>query len=105
MLKSLIIEGLFGIYDYNLQFSKSVDDKIRFITAPNGFGKTTILKFINGLYNRNFEIFFSVKLFHSLFSLPMCNFSSYCLKCSFGCPCQARTDDTRINSPLLYLLS
>ena len=22
-----------------------------------------------------------------------------------GCPCQARTDDTRINSPLLYLLS
>lgn len=60
MLKSLIIEDLFGIYDYNLQFSKSVDDKIRFVTAPNGFGKTTILKFINGLYNHNFEIFFSI---------------------------------------------
>ena len=25
--------------------------------------------------------------------------------CFFGCPCQARTDDTRINSPLLYRLS
>lgn len=60
MLKSLIIEDLFGLYDYNLQFSKSVDDKIRFVTAPNGFGKTTILKFINGLYNHNFEIFFSI---------------------------------------------
>ena len=24
---------------------------------------------------------------------------------SFGCPCQARTDDTRINSPLLDRLS
>lgn len=60
MLKSLIIDDLFGLYDYNLQFSKSVDDKIRFVTAPNGFGKTTILKFINGLYNHNFEIFFSI---------------------------------------------
>ena len=69
MLKSLIIEGLFGIYDYNLQFSKSVDDKIRFITAPNGFGKTTILKFINGLYNRNFEIFFSVPFSSLIFQI------------------------------------
>ncbi len=69
MLKSLIIEGLFGIYDYNLQFSKSVDDKIRFITAPNGFGKTTILKFINGLYNCNFEIFFSVPFSSLIFQI------------------------------------
>lgn len=60
MLKSLTIEGLFGVYNYDLQFSKSDDDKIRFITAPNGFGKSTILKFINGLYNRDFDVFFSV---------------------------------------------
>lgn len=60
MLKSLTIEGLFGVYNYDLQFSKSDDDKISFITAPNGFGKSTILKFINGLYNRDFDVFFSV---------------------------------------------
>lgn len=65
MLQSLIIEGLFGRFDYNLQFTNSADDKIRFITAPNGFGKTTILRFINGLYNREFGVFFSVP-FHSL---------------------------------------
>lgn len=60
MLQHLIIEGLFGRFDYNLQFTNSVEDKIRFITAPNGFGKTTILRFINGLYNREFGVFFSV---------------------------------------------
>lgn len=60
MLQTLIIEGLFGKFDYNLQFTNCADDKIRFITAPNGFGKTTILRFINGLYNREFSVFFSV---------------------------------------------
>lgn len=59
MLQSLEIKGLFGIFNYNLQFSVSQDDRIRFITAPNGYGKTSILRFINGLYNREFDVFFS----------------------------------------------
>lgn len=69
MLKSLIIEGLFGIYNYDLQFSKSDGDKIRFITAPNGYGKSTILKFINALYNREFDIFFSVPFTSLIFQI------------------------------------
>lgn len=60
MLQSLIVEGLFGIYNYNLSFSTSSEDKIRFITAPNGFGKTTILRFIDALYKRDFQFFFTI---------------------------------------------
>lgn len=60
MLKSLIVENLFGSFSYDIKFSESENDKIRFITAPNGYGKTTILRLINGLYNRDFSVFFSV---------------------------------------------
>lgn len=53
MLTNLKITKLFGLYDYHLQFSESGQDKIRFVTAPNGYGKSTILRFIDGIsYSR-----------------------------------------------------
>lgn len=60
MLQSIIINKLFGTFDYKIDFSSLRDDRICFLTAPNGYGKTTILRFIDGLYNRRFDVFFSI---------------------------------------------
>lgn len=60
MLTNFKIKKLFGLYDYDLTFSKSEDDKIRFITATNGYGKSTILRLIDAAFNRHLEVFFGV---------------------------------------------
>ena len=60
MLTNFNIKKLFGLYDYNLTFSKSEDDRIRFITATNGYGKSTILRLIDAAFNRHLEYFFNV---------------------------------------------
>lgn len=60
MLTSFQINKLFGLYDYDLTFSKSEDDKIRFITATNGYGKTTILRLIDAVFNHHLEVFFKI---------------------------------------------
>lgn len=57
MLKSFVIEGLYGLFNYNLSFKKGVF----IITGPNGFGKTTILKCINNVYNGEFWRFYYLK--------------------------------------------
>lgn len=46
MLDYIKIKGLFGLYDYNIDFKKGSDDGIHFLTAPNGYGKTTILDMV-----------------------------------------------------------
>ena len=57
MLKSFVIEGLYGLFNYNLSFKKGVF----IITGPNGFGKTTILKCINNVYDGEFWRFYFLK--------------------------------------------
>lgn len=49
MLKNISIESLFDIYSYTLEI-KPDEVPIRFITGPNGYGKTTILNILNALY-------------------------------------------------------
>ncbi len=51
MLKSIYIESLFGLYTYNLDMKPEENNGIRFITAPNGYGKTTILNMLDDLYS------------------------------------------------------
>lgn len=58
MLKSIYIDSLFGLYSYNINLSKSENDRIRFITGPNGYGKTTILCMISSLLRWDFDYFF-----------------------------------------------
>lgn len=60
MLTSLKISKLFGLYNYDLVFSKSENDKIRFITATNGYGKSTILRLIDAAFNHHLETFFKI---------------------------------------------
>lgn len=60
MLTNFKIKKLFGLYDYDLTFSKSEDDRIRFITATNGYGKSTILRLIDAAFNHHLDTFFKI---------------------------------------------
>jgi predicted ATP-binding protein involved in virulence len=54
-LQSLSIRRLFGQFDYDLSFNQ--EDGITILTGPNGYGKTTILNIIHGLFMANFGFF------------------------------------------------
>jgi predicted ATP-binding protein involved in virulence len=49
-LQSITIEKLFGQFDYNIVFNQ--DAGITILTGPNGYGKTTILNIIYGIFNK-----------------------------------------------------
>lgn len=51
MLNELKIAELYGLYTYTIQFTEKKNPFI--ITAPNGFGKTTVLRIIHNLYMGN----------------------------------------------------
>ena len=53
MITNFRIKGLFGQFDYELDFTNVDGEKIKFLTGPNGYGKTTILSMINALFSRN----------------------------------------------------
>lgn len=55
MIKEIQIRGLYGLYDYSINFRKR--NTVKILTGPNGFGKTTILKIIHHLINRDFWYF------------------------------------------------
>ena len=60
MIQSLKIQGLFGLYSYNLKFRVYNKDSITFITGPNGYGKTTILSLIQALYSYNLNFLMTI---------------------------------------------
>lgn len=47
MLTTIKIKKLFNVYDYDIDLTNNDQSPVKFITAPNGFGKTTILDLIN----------------------------------------------------------
>lgn len=50
MIKSLAVKGLWGRYDYDLQFNEDVN----IFTGSNGTGKTTLLKMLWYVYSGNY---------------------------------------------------
>jgi predicted ATPase len=50
MIKSLVVKGLWGRYDYDLQFNEDVN----IFTGSNGTGKTTLLKLLWYVYSGNY---------------------------------------------------
>jgi len=54
-IKSIKIENLFEIFDYDISFANN--ENVLIITGPNGFGKTMILNIIFNLFNRKFQFF------------------------------------------------
>jgi hypothetical protein len=49
------VEGLFGLFDHRINFN--TEKRITIIHAPNGFGKTVILKLIAGFFSSSSAIF------------------------------------------------
>lgn len=56
MLSYIAIRGLYDMYDYEVSFSK--EEKLKIITGPNGYGKTTILRIIKNLIDCKFWWFY-----------------------------------------------
>ena len=54
-ITSIQISKLFGTFDYSIDFEKN--DGFTILTAPNGFGKSTILKIIRAAANGDFCYF------------------------------------------------
>ncbi|MEA5470045.1 AAA family ATPase [Spirulina sp. 06S082] len=57
-IKQISVSGLFGIFNHVIPLNMS--DRITIIHAPNGFGKTIILKMLNGLFNSKHSIFWTI---------------------------------------------
>lgn len=55
---SLKVNGLFGRFDHDIVFPEGQD--ITIITAPNGFGKTILLKTLDSIFNRKFHYFWKI---------------------------------------------
>ena len=62
-IKSIEIQNLFEIFNYNISFKK--DENVLIITGPNGFGKTMVLNIIFNLFNRKF-LFFQKLVFEKI---------------------------------------
>ncbi len=48
-ITEISVEGLFGIFDHKIPFNEK--ERITIIHGPNGFGKTAILRLIDGVFN------------------------------------------------------
>ena len=49
IIKNVVVKNLFNNFDYTIDFSNN--EKVSVLIAPNGFGKSTIFKIINFIYN------------------------------------------------------
>ena len=58
MLIRINIKSLFNVYDYAINLVNSDKTTLKFITAPNGFGKTTLLDFINAAMHQSYDKMF-----------------------------------------------
>lgn len=54
MLSKIEIKGLYGLYSYSLDF-RPERKPYCFVTGPNAYGKTSLLRMIDSLYNQNFK--------------------------------------------------
>lgn len=46
-LTQINVQGLYGLHNYDIHFSE--DECLKIIHAPNGYGKTTVLKLVNAI--------------------------------------------------------
>jgi len=54
-IRQVFVKKLFGIFDHSITLN--TDDRITIIHGPNGFGKTAILRMINGFFNSQYSVF------------------------------------------------
>lgn len=75
-IKEIYIDGLFGIFDHVIPLN--MDERITIIHGPNGFGKTIILRMINGFFNSQDLVFETIPF--SSFKIKFHNDSSLEIK-------------------------
>ena len=54
-IQQISVSGLFGIFDHVIPLN--VDERITIIHGPNGFGKTAMLRMLNGFFNSRYAVF------------------------------------------------
>ena len=69
MLNSIYIEGLYGLYNYTLDFTQGEDKRLKIITGPNGYGKTTVLQLIYALLGKDTDLFYQIPFSEAVFSM------------------------------------
>ena len=69
MLNSIYIEGLYGLYNYTLDLTQGEDKRLKIITGPNGYGKTTILRLIYALFGKDTDVFYQIPFSEVVFSV------------------------------------
>ncbi|SKB12104.1 ATPase [Planktothrix sp. PCC 11201] len=57
-IQQVSVNGLFGIFDHVILLN--MDQRITIIHGPNGFGKTAILRMLNGFFNSQYSVFRSI---------------------------------------------
>ncbi len=58
MLNQIIVKGLFGLFNYTISIPPS--KPVIILTGPNGYGKTTLLRMLHSISNKNMSFFFSL---------------------------------------------
>lgn len=61
-LTQVKVERLYGLHDYKIDFA--TEESLKIIHAPNGFGKTTVLKLIQHILNGEIEAIKSIPFQH-----------------------------------------
>lgn len=61
MLHHINVKSLFGLYSYKLDMQNPDRFPVKFITGPNGYGKTTLLYLASALYAGDFDSLLDVE--------------------------------------------
>jgi predicted ATP-binding protein involved in virulence len=54
-IRKISVDGLFGIFNHVIPLN--MDERITIIHSPNGFGKTVMLKILDGFFNSQYSVF------------------------------------------------
>jgi predicted ATP-binding protein involved in virulence len=54
-IQQISVKGLFGIFNHVIPLNRG--ERITIIHGPNGFGKTAILRMLNGFFNSRYSVF------------------------------------------------
>ncbi|MGH9832243.1 MAG: AAA family ATPase, partial [Blastocatellia bacterium] len=52
-VKQISVKNLFGVFDHSIPLN--LEERITIIHGPNGFGKTALLRLIDGLFNSGYS--------------------------------------------------
>lgn len=57
-ISELAVKGLFGRFNHTLSLHEGSD--VTIVTAPNGFGKTILLRILDSIFNKKFNFFWNL---------------------------------------------